>query len=233
MKRRVFLSLFLTAVVILVSAFALVGCQDLTPTDVTPTYLPQTTTSTLAVQTDTSADAAPDSSAQATATPPATSAKKSTTTTIATVITGGLSAQLQTQLPFELFLPVTRYEDTDPLMKWSGVWTLSAYSKASGGTYHLTQVLGASVLVKFKGTSISLVVLKQPELGIAKLTLDGVVYSVDLYSPDRHSATVWTSPTLANGTHQLKVEETGTKNPAATWPFITIDAVEVQGTLVP
>jgi hypothetical protein len=224
MKRRAFLTLLLAAVVILVPAFALVGCQDLGGTDVTPTYQ-QTTTSGVAAQTDTSA--------QAPASTPTTSSKATATTAKATTTTLKLVGQLQTQLTLELVVPVTRYEDTDPLMKWSGPWTLSAYDQVSGGTYHLTQAMGASVLIKFKGTSISLVVYKQPEMGIAKLTLDGTVYMVDLYSPDYQSKTVWTSPTLANGTHQLRVEMSGNKNPAASWPFITIDAVDVRGTLVP
>jgi hypothetical protein len=223
MKRRVFLSLLLTAVVILVPAFVLAGCEDLGATDVTPTY-PQTTTSVVAAQTDTSAQAPASTS---------TTSKPTATTSKATTTTVKLVGQLQTQLTLELAVPVIRYEDTDPLMKWSGLWLPNAYSEASGGTYNLTQVMGASVLIKFKGTSISLVVFKQPEMGIAKLTLDGSVYLVDLYSADRQSKTVWTSPTLANGTHQLRVEESGNKNPAASWPFITIDAVDVQGTLVP
>jgi hypothetical protein len=225
MKRRVFLSLLLIATVVLVLAFALVGCQDLAAVDVTTTEVSQTTTSAVAVQTETSA--------QTQASAPATTSKTTATTAKATTTTVKLVGQLQTQLTLELAVPVTRYEDTDPLMKWSGPWTLSTYSKVSGGTYHLTQVMGASVLVRFKGTSISLVVYKQPEMGIAKLTLDGGVYLVDLYSADYQSKTVWTSPTLANGTHELRVEESGNKNPAASWPFITIDAVDVQGTLVP
>jgi hypothetical protein len=231
MKRCVFLSLLLTAAALLLSVFSLLGCQDLNTTDVTPTYpststsVSQTTTSGLEAQTDTSV--------QAPASTPTTSGKTPPTIAKATTTTVKLVGQLQTQLTLELVLPATRYEDTDPLMKWTGAWTLSAYNKASGGTYHLTQVMGANVLVKFKGTSISLVVFKQPEMGIAKLTLDGTVYLVDLYSPDYQSKTVWTSPVLAYGTHQLRVEESGNKNPAASWPFITIDAVDVQGTLVP
>jgi hypothetical protein len=225
MKRRVFLSLLLTAAIVLVATFVLVGCQDLNATDVTPTDLPQTTTSEVAVQTDTSA--------QTPASTTATSGKTTATTGKTTATTIKLVGQLQTQLTLELADPVTRYEDTDPHMKWGGPWQLNAWDVASGGTYHLAQMAGANVVIKFKGTKISLVVLKQPELGVALLTLDGVAYFVDMYSADRHSEVAWTSPTLAEGTHQLRVEETTAKNPAATWPFITIDAVDVQGTLVP
>jgi hypothetical protein len=229
MKRRVFLSLLLTAAVLLLPAFVLLGCQDLNSTDVTSTYPSttaelSTTTTSLAVQTDTST--------QSVESTPTTSSKTPPTVAKATTTTAKLVGQAQTYLTLELAVP-TRYEDTDPLMKWTGYWQLNSYNKASGGTYNLTQVMGANVVVKFKGTSISLVVLMQPEMGVAKLTLDGSVYLVDLYSSVRQSKTVWTSPTLANGTHTLRVEENGTKNPAASWPFITIDAVDVQGTLVP
>jgi hypothetical protein len=224
MKRCVFLSLLLTAVVILVPTFALVGCQDLTVTDVTPTDLPQTTTSGVAVQTDTSS--------QAPSTTPTTSSKTTATTSKATTTTVKLVAQLQTQLTLELAVPVTRYEETDSHLKWSGNWLTDTSPQASGGSLRVTVGMNPSVLVRFQGTRISFLSLKCTTSGIAKLTLDGLVYFVDLYRKNPIWQTAWSSPTLTSGIHELKIEWTGTANSEAQGTFIPVDAFDVTGTLL-
>ncbi len=224
MKRRVFLSLLLTAVVVLVSAFALVGCQDLTTRDVTPTELPQTTTSVVAVQTDTSS--------QAPSTAATTSSKTTATTGKATTTTVKLVGQLQTQLTLELAVPVTRYEETDSHLKWSGNWLADTSPQASAGSFKITMGMNPSVLVRFEGTRISLLSLKCTTSGIAKLTLDGLVYFVDLYRKNPVWQTVWSSPALASGIHELKIEWTGTANSEAQGTFVPVDAFDVTGTLL-
>lgn len=222
MMRRAFLSLLLSAAVFLALPLALAGCQDLGTTDVTPTY-EQTTVTDTTLQTGASVE------------PPATttSTAKTPTTAKATTTTVKLVGQLQTQITLELAPFVTRYEDSDPLMKWSGSWLVGSYQSASGGSYHQSTKDADSVLIKFQGTRISFVTVRESTAGIAKLTLDGVVYLVDTYGPKRITATVWSSPVLANGTHQLRIETSGSKNPAALWTYIGVDAVDVVGKLVP
>jgi hypothetical protein len=224
MKRRALVSLLLTAAVVLVTSSALVACQDLTATDVTTTDLSQTTTSGLVVQTDTSAQAPASTPPNSSKTPPTIA--KATTTTVKLV------GQLQTQLTLELAIPVIRYEETDSHLKWSGNWLTDTSPQASGGGYRVTMGMNPSVLVRFEGAGISLRSLKCTTSGIAKLTLDGLVYFVDLYSNNSAWQTVWSSPTLTSGIHELKIEWTGTANSEAQGTFIAVDAFDVAGTLL-
>jgi hypothetical protein len=153
------------------------------------------------------------------------------TTPSQTTNTSGLVGQLPTQRRVG---SVTRYEESEPLLKWTGLWSTFPDDDASGGGYSCAWG-DASVLVRFQGTSISLLALKFEDEGIAKLTLDNVdTFLVDLYGPkgSRDFQKVWSSPTLANGAHFLLIETTGTKNPAAWNTRINFDAVDVAGTLL-
>ena len=60
---------------------------------------------------------------------------------------------------------------------------------------------------------------KRENHGIAAVSVDGAApKDVDLYDPrtDNNSLLVWTSPTMTNATHKIRVSYTGRKNPAAT-----------------
>jgi hypothetical protein len=160
-----------------------------------------------------------------------TSGQQSTPTS-QTTTTVKLVGQLQTQMTLELLVPVTRYEETDYHLKWSGNWLADTSPKASAGAYKVTMGANPSVLVRFQGTGISLVSLKCTTAGIAKLTLDGLVYFVDLYSKTASWQTVWSSPTLTSGVHELKVEWSGSQNQEAQGSFIAIDAFDVEGSLL-
>jgi hypothetical protein len=158
--------------------------------------------------------------------------KKTTTTTAPPTATTIVVGQPHTLFTLVLANSVTRYEDTDPLLKWSGSWDTLNLPDASGGTYHASWG-DAAVLIRFQGTGISLVAQKFFSHGIARVTLDSDVYLVDMYSEySGASQTVWTSPTLPYGIHYLTIETTGTKNPESWNTLINVDAVDVAGTLL-
>ena len=51
---------------------------------------------------------------------------------------------------------------------------------------------------------------------------------MDLYAPQRiDNVRVYSSPTLPDGEHVLKVQVTGGKNAASTGPYIPADRVDV------
>jgi hypothetical protein len=177
-----------------------------------------------------SANSAPSTTA-APANTPGTSGKQSTPTS-QTSTTVKLVAQLQAQPQFELVEKVTRYEETDYRLKWSGNWLADTSPQASAGAFKMTMGANPSVLVRFQGTGISLVSAKGTTSGIAKLNLDGLVYFVDLYSKTFAWQTVWSSPTLTSGIHELKVEWTGSANQQAQGTFVAVDAFDVAGTLL-
>ena len=64
------------------------------------------------------------------------------------------------------------------------------------------------------------------------MTVDGTPYLVSLYSAAYlHQVRAFSLGGLADGSHAVTVEWTGTKNAASSSTGIGIDAVEVAGTL--
>ena len=127
----------------------------------------------------------------------------------------------------------TRYEETDPKLVLQGSWGSYASSAYSGGTLKLTNSGGAAANVSFTGTGISWIATKAANYGIARVFLDyGAPVLVDLYSSrTKHQQKVWTVSGLPSGPHTVRIEWTGTKNPSATNSYVTLDAVDVVGTL--
>jgi Peptidase family M28 len=129
---------------------------------------------------------------------------------------------------------VTRYQQNTSQLSYSGTWRVSSATAASGGSFRYANASGASVTATFNGTYLAWIAKKSPSYGIAKVTLDGTTtYSVDLYSGNAvYQRKVWETVDLAPGIHTVKIEWTGTKNPAATARNIGVDAFDVAGSLV-
>jgi hypothetical protein len=226
MKRSVFLPLLLTAVVLVVPALVLGGCEDLSTTGATGTSAVQSAVA------GTSSTSVP---SQTPAQETATTKKKTTGTAAETTVTTTLGLIAGQQILQDAFA-LTRYEDTDPHLTWTGSWSANNGNVYSGGTVRYTENAGSSVVIKFSGTSISWIGERGSMEGIAKVTLDGAqVALVDLYVPVNkpQPLTLWQSGTLANGSHTLKIECTHTKNPdpASDGWWIMVDAFDVFGTI--
>jgi hypothetical protein len=89
--------------------------------------------------------------------------------------------------------------------------------------------VGARATVTFTGTTVSLIGLRGPQTGIARVFLDGSFHTlIDTYSADPIQAVVFTDTNLAPGTHEVTVEVTGTRNAAATDHLIVLDAFDVR-----
>jgi len=64
------------------------------------------------------------------------------------------------------------------------------------------------------------------------VTLDGAApVEVDLYGSFAFKQRVWSSGTIAEGTHTLRIDYTGTKNAASSGYTIGVDAFDVVGSL--
>lgn len=126
-----------------------------------------------------------------------------------------------------------RYDQGDFHLSYSGAWRDSIQALASGGNFCYTNSAGAVATVKFTGTGVSLIAKKDSVYGIAKVTVDsGTPAYVDLYSSTAAwQQRVWTSATLASGSHTVTIEWTGTKNRSATDTYVDVDAVEIVGTI--
>lgn len=124
----------------------------------------------------------------------------------------------------------TRIENTSSAMTFTGGWAAAGASAAwSGGSAVSSATVGSRATVTFTGTSVSLIGLRGPRSGIARVYLDGSFHStIDTYSPADIQAVVFTDTNLAPGRHEMIVEVTGLRNAAATDHGIVVDAFDAR-----
>ncbi len=131
---------------------------------------------------------------------------------------------------------VSRLQETDPSITYSAGsfvapdWMAFDTSRAwSAGIATLSKVPGAKASISFDGTGISWIGARGPQTGIARVSLDGVVFPViDTYSAaEQIQAEIFTKQGLADTSHTLTVEVTGEQNAASTSPLIVVDGFEV------
>ncbi|TLM75320.1 MAG: hypothetical protein FDZ70_06935 [Actinobacteria bacterium] len=130
---------------------------------------------------------------------------------------------------------VTRYEQNDSRLQYSGPWTLTSSPRYSGGSFRYATAAGSYCDVTFSGTDIALITSKGVNYGKVRITLDeGTPVLVDLYWPIWvPQQRVWASGSLADDTHTLRIECSGESTGAATAAFVGIDALDVGGVLMP
>jgi hypothetical protein len=107
---------------------------------------------------------------------------------------------------------------------WSGT-----SANVGVGTASISAAAGADATFNFNGTSVTWIGFRAPLAGIADVFLDGAnVGRVDLYSPvEQLRAPVFTAAGLSAGPHTLRIAVTGERNPAASAPFVVVDAFDV------
>jgi beta-N-acetylhexosaminidase len=129
---------------------------------------------------------------------------------------------------------VTRYQQDNSALVYSGTWTTSSTSSASGGSFRYANSSGSSVTVYFNGTSLVWVAKKSNVYGQARVTLDDESpVTVDLYSAStKWNQKVWSTGTLAAGYHRVKIQWTGVKQAASSGTNINGDAFDITGALV-
>ena len=128
---------------------------------------------------------------------------------------------------------VTRYEESNALLAYSGSWLKSSGLSYSRGALVYTNSSDAKVTATFTGTAISYIARTGPTSGKAKITLDGASYTVDLYSSGtRYRQAVWSATGLSASTHTLTIEYTGSCNSLSGGNTVTLDALDITGTLV-
>jgi len=126
---------------------------------------------------------------------------------------------------------VSRWQETDTDIVYTGVWTQGDTSRAwSAGIAALTAAPGARAQLGFTGTGIRVVGARGPQTGIARIYLDGALAAeVDTYSPtERIQDVVYAATGLANASHTVTLEVTGNRNAVSSSPLIVLDAFEVE-----
>ena len=107
---------------------------------------------------------------------------------------------------------------------WSGTT-----ANAGGGTASYSSTAGATATFTFSGTGVSWIGFRSPLAGIADVWLDGApVGQFDLYAAtDQVRVPIYTVSGLTPGTHTLRIDVTGQKNPAASAAVVVVDAFDV------
>jgi hypothetical protein len=125
----------------------------------------------------------------------------------------------------------TRIENSSSAIAFTAGWASAAVTNAawSGGSAAASSTAGARATVTFTGTTVSLIGLRGPQTGIARVFLDGAFHAlVDTYSPTEIQTVVFTDTNLAPGIHEMTIEVTGTRNAAASNHVIIVDAFDVR-----
>ena len=129
---------------------------------------------------------------------------------------------------------MTRYEQGDTRLVYSGTWSTQSVPQASGGTSAHGYEKSAGVIVTFTGTRLDWIATIAPENGLADVSLDGAAPTiVDLYSDTTlYQQKVWTTGTLTKGTHWVEIRwDNANLTDKVTHTFISADAFDVVGVL--
>jgi len=131
---------------------------------------------------------------------------------------------------------VTRFEQNDPRITYTGTWYPNTNSLESSGSALLANLKGSQVIVDFNGTGITWIGASDYYSGICYLTLDGVPSSVDTSNPTGatlYQQRLYTVRGLAPGLHRLTIEVIHSHDAETNASWIWVDAFDVEnGSLV-
>jgi hypothetical protein len=124
--------------------------------------------------------------------------------------------------------PVTRVEQSDATVRLTGGWMTNTTAIQSGGTAAFAMGAGARSAVTFSGTGVRWIGWRDRWSGIARVWIDGTQRAiVDTYvNGQQAQAVLFVAEGLARGAHTIEVEVTGDKNPAASAPWVWVDAFD-------
>jgi uncharacterized protein (TIGR03437 family) len=131
---------------------------------------------------------------------------------------------------------VTRFEQNDPRITYTGTWYPNTNALESGGSALLANLRGSQAVVIFNGTGISWVGASDYYSGICYLTLDGVPISVDTSNPSGatlYQQRLFTVQGLAPGLHRMTIEVIHSHDASTNASWIWVDAFDIEnGSLV-
>jgi fibronectin type 3 domain-containing protein len=130
---------------------------------------------------------------------------------------------------------VTRIEDSDPAIVYSGEWSTDVSPNYygnfySGGTTHYTLNAGDYAQLTFSGTGVSLKWYGsyRENRCMANVFVDGsFVTMVDLYSPTEVQSVLYSVTGLSDGQHTIKIVNTGLNNPDSNRIVLDVDCFDV------
>ncbi len=171
----------------------------------------------------------------------ATTASTGSTTTSSTPTTGTTTGTTNTPAtpppattPTTAVTPtLTRIEDNNATVAYTGSWFNNTSTAQSGSHAVLSMDAGSTSSLTFNGTGVTVLGFRDEWSGIARVYLDGSLKSeVDTYAATSVAKVpLYSVSDLAQGTHTVKIEVTGTMSALAAGKWVWIDAFDVQSGL--
>src|SRR5260370_29999161 len=105
---------------------------------------------------------------------------------------------------------VTRFEQDDPRITYTGTWYPNTSTLNSAGSSILANLKGSQVIVTFNGTGISWIGTSDPFSGLAYVYLDGAFNQIDTGNAGAtlYQQALFTARGLSPGMHTLTIEVT-------------------------
>jgi hypothetical protein len=123
---------------------------------------------------------------------------------------------------------LTRIEQDNPSVTYSGNWYTNGSAGNSGGGAALTNSAGSRASVNFTGTAISWLGVMDPWNGLATVTIDGQPARVDSFGAmTTYQAVLFSVGGLSIGPHTLTIEVTHERGPNGRGSWVWIDAFDV------
>ncbi len=124
---------------------------------------------------------------------------------------------------------VTRYEQDNPAIRYSGTWFPNTNGAHSGGSASLSTDRGSLATFSFTGTSVKWIGYRDEWAGLARVYLDGVLKAtIDTYaSPPQAQAVLYSAEGLTQAAHNLVIEVAGRRNSRSGGRWVWLDALEV------
>jgi hypothetical protein len=124
---------------------------------------------------------------------------------------------------------VTRIEQNDPSVIYSGNWYTNSSTANTGALAALTNTKGARASLTFTGSAISWLGVSDGWAGLATVYLDGVMTIVDTYSNlSYYQRAIFIARGLATGPHTISIEVMHERGPGTEGSWVWIDAFEIE-----
>ena len=129
--------------------------------------------------------------------------------------------------------PVTRIQEDDPSIAYSGNWYTNRSPLNAGGSAALTNATGARAVVTFTGSAITWIGVGDRWNGLATVTLDGLTRKVDSWAETtRYQTVLFTVSGLSIGPHKLSIEINHERGPNGEGSWVWLDAFDVMQTTI-
>ena len=104
---------------------------------------------------------------------------------------------------------ITRIEQNDPSVAYSGNWYSNSNAANTGGLAALTNTRGARATITFNGTGISWIGVLDGWAGLATVYLDGQMKVINTYAAvTRYQQVIYSVKRLSPGPHTFAIEVT-------------------------